>query len=182
MFFLIVSGVCYVLKIFDARNVTTAEDIFAAILRHITYAASVEGVPSAMTVFRHRTTPEEDFRIWNAQLIKYAGYRQEDGSCIGDEGSAEFTEVCKRMINDRQGCFCFFVEIFSANLHWCQFRFVRNWDGMGAEGRSTFCRSLCRPLAVIHSFLKFPKSVSKKSSWNIQSKIFFLPRIFTIIE
>ncbi|OQV13497.1 Nitric oxide synthase, brain [Hypsibius exemplaris] len=85
------------LKVFDARNAETPQEMFEAILRHIKYAGSVEGIPSAMTVFRHRTGPGEDMRIWNAQLIKYAGYRQPDGTVIGDGGSVEFTEVCERL-------------------------------------------------------------------------------------
>ena len=31
--------------------------------------------------------------MWNAQLIRYAGYRQPDGSVIGDPANADFTEV-----------------------------------------------------------------------------------------
>ena len=35
----------------------------------------------------------KDFRVWNSQLIKYAGYKQEDGSTIGDPANVEMTEV-----------------------------------------------------------------------------------------
>ena len=35
----------------------------------------------------------KDFRIWNSQFIKYAGYKQADGSVIGDPASVELTEV-----------------------------------------------------------------------------------------
>ena len=48
---------------------------------------------STITVFRHRTKPNSDFRVWNVQLIRYAGYKQSDGSIIGDPDSVEFTEV-----------------------------------------------------------------------------------------
>ena len=48
---------------------------------------------STITVFRHRTKPNSDFRVWNSQLIRYAGYKQPDGSIIGDPDSVEFTEV-----------------------------------------------------------------------------------------
>jgi nitric oxide synthase oxygenase domain/subunit len=80
-------------QVFDARSVETPQEMFEALLTHIDYAASTEGNPSTMTIFKHRTSPGKDFRIWNLQLIKYAGYRQEDGSIIGDPASAEFTEV-----------------------------------------------------------------------------------------
>lgn len=50
---------------------------------------------SAITVFPKRTDGEHDFRVWNGQLIKYAGYQMEDGSVIGDPSSVEFTQVNK---------------------------------------------------------------------------------------
>jgi len=48
---------------------------------------------STITVFRHRVKPRSDFRVWNSQLIRYAGYKQEDGSILGDPSNVEFTEV-----------------------------------------------------------------------------------------
>lgn len=49
---------------------------------------------SAITIFPQRTDGKHDYRIWNAQLISYAGYRLEDGSIVGDPMNVEFTEVC----------------------------------------------------------------------------------------
>lgn len=37
-----------------------------------------------------------DYRIWNHQLISYAGYRMNDGQIIGDPANVEFTEVNTR--------------------------------------------------------------------------------------
>ena len=48
---------------------------------------------SAITIFPQRTDGRHDYRIWNAQLISYAGYRQPDGKIIGDPMNVEFTEV-----------------------------------------------------------------------------------------
>lgn len=48
---------------------------------------------SAATIFSHRKPGQGDFRIWNAQLIGYAGYRNEDGTITGDPINVEFTEV-----------------------------------------------------------------------------------------
>ena len=49
---------------------------------------------SAATVFSHRKPGQGDFRVWNAQLISYAGYRNpEDGKITGDPANVEFTEV-----------------------------------------------------------------------------------------
>ena len=51
------------------------------------------GHRSTITVFPQRKTAFKDFRVWNTQLIRYAGYKQPDGSCIGDPSNIEFTEV-----------------------------------------------------------------------------------------
>lgn len=48
---------------------------------------------SAITVFPQRTDGKHDYRVWNHQLISYAGYRMADGSVCGDPATVEFTEV-----------------------------------------------------------------------------------------
>lgn len=48
---------------------------------------------SAITIFPQRTDSKHDFRIWNAQLIRYAGYKQPDGTILGDPANVELTEV-----------------------------------------------------------------------------------------
>lgn len=48
---------------------------------------------SAITIFPQRTDGKHDFRVWNSQLIRYAGYKQPDGSILGDPASVELTEV-----------------------------------------------------------------------------------------
>ena len=48
---------------------------------------------SAITLFPPRTDGTHDYRVWNPQLIMYAGYKQPDGEVIGDGGNVEFTEV-----------------------------------------------------------------------------------------
>lgn len=46
-------------------------------------------------MFPQRKDGDHDFRVWNGQLIKYAGYQMEDGSVIGDPAGVEFTQVIK---------------------------------------------------------------------------------------
>ena len=48
---------------------------------------------SAITIFPQRRGPARDFRVWNSQIFRYAGYKTEDGSIIGDPSNVEFTEV-----------------------------------------------------------------------------------------
>lgn len=46
-----------------------------------------------ITVFPQRQAGREDFRVWNPQLIGYAGYIKEDGSFVGDPARVQFTRV-----------------------------------------------------------------------------------------
>lgn len=49
---------------------------------------------SAVTVFRQRLGDRRrDFRVYNQQVIAYAGYRQPNGSIRGDPAYADFTTV-----------------------------------------------------------------------------------------
>ncbi|XP_055327334.1 nitric oxide synthase-like protein [Paramacrobiotus metropolitanus] len=85
------------LQVFDSRFTDTPRTMFQALLNHIKYSTNRGNIRSAITIFKQRNNPEQDYRIWNAQLIRYAGYRQEDGSIIGDPASVEFTEVCQKL-------------------------------------------------------------------------------------
>lgn len=85
------------LQVFDCRYVTTTSGMFEAICNHIKYGTNKGNIRSAITIFPQRTDGKHDFRIWNPQLISYAGYRQPDGSIIGDPQSVEFTDVCVRI-------------------------------------------------------------------------------------
>ncbi|ODM95587.1 Nitric oxide synthase [Orchesella cincta] len=85
------------LQVFDARSVTTTTGMFEAVCKHIKYATNKGNIRSAITIFPQRTDGKHDFRIWNPQLIGYAGYRQSDGTVIGDPISIEFTEVCTKL-------------------------------------------------------------------------------------
>ena len=57
---------------------------------------------STITIFRQRTKPGHDFRVWNEQLVRYAGYERErpDGTreVIGDPASLDFTKVLLQIL------------------------------------------------------------------------------------
>ncbi|CAG2103052.1 unnamed protein product, partial [Medioppia subpectinata] len=96
------------LKVFDARYVTTAREMFEALCNHIKYATNKGNLRSAITIFPQRIGKRE-FRVWNLQLISYAGYEniETDGSgaqtptpssqIIGDPMNVEFTQLCERL-------------------------------------------------------------------------------------
>uniref|UniRef100_A0A8D0ER67 Nitric oxide synthase 3 n=1 Tax=Strix occidentalis caurina TaxID=311401 RepID=A0A8D0ER67_STROC len=58
------------------------------------WGGGAEARGSAITIFPQRTPGRGDFRIWNTQLIRYAGYRQPDGSVRGDPANVDITELC----------------------------------------------------------------------------------------
>ncbi|XP_019362213.1 PREDICTED: nitric oxide synthase, brain isoform X1 [Gavialis gangeticus] len=82
------------LQVFDARDCTTAHGMFNYMCNHIKYATNKGNLRSAITIFPQRTDGKHDFRIWNAQLIRYAGYKQPDGTILGDPANVELTEIC----------------------------------------------------------------------------------------
>ncbi|XP_036858206.2 nitric oxide synthase, inducible isoform X2 [Manis javanica] len=82
------------LQVFDARSCSTAQEMFEHICRHLRYATNSGNIRSAITVFPQRSDGKHDFRVWNAQLIRYAGYQMPDGTIRGDPASVEFTQLC----------------------------------------------------------------------------------------
>ncbi|NWQ82251.1 NOS2 protein, partial [Columbina picui] len=82
------------LQVFDARDCKTAKEMFEHLCRHIQYATNNGNIRSAITVFPQRTDGKHDFRVWNSQLVRYAGYQLPDGAVVGDPASVEFTQLC----------------------------------------------------------------------------------------
>jgi nitric-oxide synthase len=82
------------LKVLDARQVSSSEEIREALERHLAYATNEGNIRSVISVF----PPGYDaWAIENAQLIRYAGYRQADGSLLGDRAQIAFTERCQEI-------------------------------------------------------------------------------------
>lgn len=84
---------------------------------------------SAITIFPQREKAGHDYRIWNHQIISYAGYRNADGTVIGDALNVEFTEVSftyrmapKPSISlTNVFCFCFvyeFIQKMCTKIGW----------------------------------------------------------------
>ncbi|MBS4192009.1 nitric oxide synthase oxygenase [Bacillus sp. FJAT-49705] len=80
------------LKVFDKRDLSTEESIRDALFEHIEYATNQGRIRPTITIFRQKKN-KESVRIWNHQLIRYAGYKTKDG-IIGDPDSIAFTEIC----------------------------------------------------------------------------------------
>jgi len=77
------------LQVKDQRAITDEETIYEKLLEHIEFATNNGKIRPTISIFE-----PEKVRIWNHQLIRYAGYEQADGSVIGDSESLTFTKIC----------------------------------------------------------------------------------------
>jgi nitric-oxide synthase len=80
------------LDVRDRRDLESEEEMFQAILDHIAAATNGGELRSTITVFK-----PDGRRIWNPQFCRYAGYRQGDGSILGDPMQLELTEALLAM-------------------------------------------------------------------------------------
>ncbi|WNS42416.1 nitric oxide synthase oxygenase [Paenibacillus sp. MMS20-IR301] len=88
----------HTLDVIDARRAETAEEVAEMLLQHIRQAGNHGRIRPVISVFRSGEDPAKSIRIWNHQLIRYAGYPEEDGQPrMGDPASDEFTAVCRRL-------------------------------------------------------------------------------------
>lgn len=81
------------LIVLDERHVQTEEEMAQALLRHIEFATNGGKIRPTITVFAAETPERPAMRIWNHQLIRYAGYETEYG-VLGDPISIELTKLC----------------------------------------------------------------------------------------
>ncbi len=77
----------------DMRHLSKAEDVFQALVEHLRNATNGGKIRPLITVFAPQILGQSGIRIWNPQLIRYAGYRQHDGSVVGDPLHVELTEA-----------------------------------------------------------------------------------------
>ena len=73
------------LVVLDRRCATGAEHIFALLLRHLRQATGASNpgqLRPVISIFPPVTPGRPYPRIWNEQLIRYAGYRRADGSVV----------------------------------------------------------------------------------------------------
>ncbi|MFI6510283.1 nitric oxide synthase oxygenase [Streptosporangium sp. NPDC050855] len=85
------------LRVRDRRYVTTAEGIAVECVNHLRDAAPARRIRPTITVFPQERPGVPGPRIWNEQLIRYAGYRTADGSVVGDPRYVAFTEMLREL-------------------------------------------------------------------------------------
>jgi len=81
------------LTVRDFRHVTTGGEMLDAIFEHIELATNGGNIRPMMTVFPPEVPGQQSFRVWSPQFFRYAGYKRQDGSVLGDLGNMRFTEV-----------------------------------------------------------------------------------------
>ncbi|MDR6224364.1 nitric oxide synthase oxygenase [Desmospora profundinema] len=84
------------LHVFDARHLRREEDIFRALCRHIETATNNGKIRPTITIFKPAIQGSRQTRIWNHQLIRYAGYETKYGT-VGDPASIPFTRHCQSL-------------------------------------------------------------------------------------
>lgn len=80
------------LQVKDQRDILDEKAIFEKLLDHIKSATNNGKIKPTISIFEPKKV-----RIWNHQLIRYAGYEQEDGSVMGDSSSIAFTKECIKL-------------------------------------------------------------------------------------
>ncbi|MEH6947388.1 nitric oxide synthase oxygenase [Bacillus sp. JJ634] len=83
------------LRVIDQRHLRDEEQINEALRHHIEFATNDGAIIPTITIFK---PADEQFsiRLWNHQLLRYAGYETEHG-IVGDPASVEFTKICQEL-------------------------------------------------------------------------------------
>ena len=85
------------LRVLDRRQVTDADGIYTDLVEHLRSATNAGAIRPTITVFPPARPGQPYPRIWNEQLIRYAGYRHADGTVVGDPRYCDFTAAVTAM-------------------------------------------------------------------------------------
>jgi len=80
------------LEVIDARDLHQPDEIFDALINHLKKATNGGKIVPVMTVFQKWSPQQPGIRIWNHQLLRYAGY-QTGGQILGDPMNVQLTEL-----------------------------------------------------------------------------------------
>jgi nitric-oxide synthase len=82
------------LAVLDRRRARTADDIFSLLVHHLKVAGGGERagfIRPVISIFAPAQPGQPHAKVWNDQLIRYAGYRNDAGGLIGDPRNERFT-------------------------------------------------------------------------------------------
>ena len=82
------------LVVLDRRRARTADEIFSLLVHHLRAAGGGDEpgrIRPVISIFAAAQPGQPYAKVWNEQLIRYAGYRTEGGGHVGDPRQAEVT-------------------------------------------------------------------------------------------
>lgn len=79
------------LHLFDRRDITGTDEAYEALLEHLRFATNGGRIRSTISVFSN------GLKILNPHLIRFAGFREADGSITGDPMLAGFTDFVLKL-------------------------------------------------------------------------------------
>ncbi|GAA2705712.1 nitric oxide synthase oxygenase [Actinoplanes palleronii] len=82
------------LHVLDRRRARTADEIYSLLVQHLQTAGETQIRP-VISIFAPARPGQPYARVWNEQLIRYAGYRTESGEAVGDPRLREFTTAVR---------------------------------------------------------------------------------------
>ncbi|MDI5966237.1 nitric oxide synthase oxygenase [Streptantibioticus silvisoli] len=85
------------LNVRDLRDVKTAEDIAEGCFEHLRSSWRGGRIRPTITVFPAEQPDGSAVRIWNDQLIRYAGRQADTGATVGDGQYLRFTRLAERL-------------------------------------------------------------------------------------
>ncbi|GGY15947.1 nitric oxide synthase oxygenase [Streptomyces djakartensis] len=85
------------LRVLDRRADHTPAQIHQSLCEHLRLATNSGRVRPVISVFAPDAPGHPAPRVWNDQLIRYAGYRRDDGTVLGDPAYVGFTDLVRRM-------------------------------------------------------------------------------------
>lgn len=85
------------LQVMDFRGLEHEEAVFAALLQHIASATNKGKIVPTLSLFAPAINGQPQVRIWNHQLLRYAGYENADGTVLGDPASVQLTQAAERL-------------------------------------------------------------------------------------
>ncbi|WP_262009740.1 nitric oxide synthase oxygenase [Streptomyces sp. FIT100] len=81
----------------DRRKVDSADEIAQELVRHLRQATNGGRIRPCVTVFAPELPRQPAPRVWNDQVVRYAGYTRSDGSVLGDPVSVEITAAARNL-------------------------------------------------------------------------------------
>ncbi|MCW2504237.1 MAG: nitric oxide synthase oxygenase [Actinomycetia bacterium] len=85
------------LRVLDRRTARTPELIYHHLVTHLRETTNGGRIRPTISIFAPAAPHQPYTRIWNDQLIRYAGYRRSTGQVIGDPRYVEFTKAVQQL-------------------------------------------------------------------------------------